>query len=768
MRHLAGLNSQQRAAVLHFEGPLLVLAGAGTGKTRALTCRIAHLVREHGVPPHRILAVTFTNKAAGEMRERVSGYLGEEPRGMWLGTFHALGARFLRIHAGEAGWSAPFTIFDAEQSLSQVKRAQKAVRVNPDRWSPRSVQGVISSAKNGLVGPQRFHDRHADGADPLAAVTALVYPEYQAALARQNAFDFDDLLMKPVELLESRPDLLHRYSDRFAFLLVDEYQDTNHAQFRLLDLLARTHGNLMVVGDDDQSIYGWRGADIRNILQFESVFPHSRVVRLERNYRSTGHVLHAANAAISHNVARKAKTLRTRRPDGEPLSILHTANETDEARCIADEAESLRRAHGWPYGSFAVLYRTNAQSRALEEELMRRFIPYQIVGGVRFYERREIRDVLAYLRLISNHRDDDAFSRVVNYPRRGIGKVSRGRLRAWARERGVSLLEAAAQARAVAGIRPSTARALRRFARAIGDWRSLARKRNAGKVTEAVVAGLDLRERLREEGPEGEDRAANVTELIAAAFRFDPSEHDLGEGEEIAAAHELDLFLQHAALVTGIDAHDSGADAVTLMTLHSAKGLEFPCVFLAGMEEGLFPLSRALESPGELEEERRLFYVGITRAGEKLFLSHAARRWRAGEGMRSRPSSFLGTIPDRLVECRRSSRLRDVAKGRAMSVRQSSRHRYRGRDGYRESERGRESLDRNQAYPDRDPAGYDDLNQDAPRYRRGERVVHGTFGFGSILEVSGFGPDLRVTVDFDDVGRRKLVVRFAGLARAFE
>ena len=756
MDHLEGLNPEQRAAVLHFEGPLLVLAGAGTGKTRALTCRIAHLVREHGVPPHRILAVTFTNKAAGEMRERVANYLGEEPRGMWLGTFHALGARLMRIHAGEVGRVAPFTIFDAEQSLNQVKRAQKAVRVNPERWNPRSVQGVISSAKNVLIGPQRFHEENADGAEPLAAAAALVYPEYQAALARQNAFDFDDLLMKPVELLESYPDILYRYSDRFAFLLVDEYQDTNHAQFRLLDLLARAHGNLMVVGDDDQSIYGWRGADIRNILQFESVFPSARVVRLERNYRSTGHVLHAANAAISHNVARKAKTLHTRRPDGEPLSVLHTATEADEARCIADEAESLRQANGWPYGSFAVLYRTNAQSRALEEELMRRFIPYQIVGGVRFYERREIRDVLAYLRLISNPRDEEAFNRVVNYPKRGIGTVSRSRLTAWARGRGVSLLEAAAEARAAEGIRPSTARTLGRFARMIGDWRSLARERNAGEVTEAVVTGLDLRERLRDEGPEGEDRAANVTELIAAAFRFDPSEHDLGEEEEIAGASELDLFLQHTALVTGIDAHDSGADAVTLMTLHSAKGLEFPCVFLAGMEEGLFPLSRALELPEELEEERRLFYVGITRAEEKLYLSYAERRWRAGEGMTSRPSSFLGTIPDTLVEYRRSSRL------------QLSRHRYRARGAYRGGRHGGESLDRSHAYADPDPARYHDLNQDAPRYRQGERVVHGTFGLGSILDISGFGPDLRVTVDFDDVGRKKLVARFAGLERAFE
>ena len=756
MDHLEGLNPQQRAAVLHFEGPLLVLAGAGTGKTRALTCRIAHLVREYGVPPHRILAVTFTNKAAGEMRERVAMYLGEEPRGMWLGTFHALGARLLRIHSGEVGRASPFTIFDAEQSLNQIKQAQKAARVNPERWNPRSVQNLISSAKNTLIGPQRFHDENADGADPLAAVTSRVYTEYQAALARQNVFDFDDLLMKPVELLEAYPEILHRYSDRFAFLLVDEYQDTNHAQFRLLDLLARVHGNLMVVGDDDQSIYGWRGADIGNILQFESVFPGARVVRLERNYRSTGHILRAANAAIAHNVARKTKTLHTRRPDGDQLNVLRTATETDEARCIADEVESLMQANGWPYRSFAVLYRTNAQSRALEEELMRRFIPYQIVGGVRFYERREIRDVLAYLRLISNPRDEEAFNRIINYPRRGIGTVTQDRLRAWARQRGVPLLEATGEAHAAGTIRPSAATTLRRFERMIGRWRALASERGAGEITEAVVTELDLRERLRREGAEGEERALNVTELIGAAFRFDPSEHDLGDEEETAATSELDLFLQHTALVMGIDAHDGGADAVTLMTLHSAKGLEFPCVFLAGMEEGLFPMSRALELPEELEEERRLFYVGITRAEEKLYLSHAARRWRAGEGVSSRPSSFLDTIPDPLVEHRRSSRLH------------VSPHRYRRGSGYREGAYRRRSVDRNHAYLDPEPAGYDDLNQDAPRYQQGERVVHGTFGFGSILEVSGFGPDLRVTVDFDEVGKKKLVARFAGLERAFE
>ena len=755
MDHLDGLNPEQRAAVLHFEGPLLVLAGAGTGKTRALTCRIAHLVREHGVPPQRILAVTFTNKAAGEMRERVALYLGEEPRGMWLGTFHALGARLLRIHAGEVGRVTPFTIFDAEQSLNQIKEAQRAVRVNPDEWNPRSVQGVISRAKNALVGPQRFHERNADGPDPLAAVVAEVYPEYQASLTRQNAFDFDDLLMKPVELLEGRPDILHHYADRFTFSLVDEYQDTNHAQFRLLDLLARVHGNLMVVGDDDQSIYGWRGADISNILQFETMFPGARVVRLERNYRSSGHILQAANKAIARNRARKTKTLHTRRADGEVLSVLQTATEVDEAHCIAEEIESCMHANGWLRRDFAILYRTNAQSRALEEELMRRFIPYQIVGGVRFYERREIRDVLAYLRLISNPRDEDAFNRIVNCPKRGIGAVTRGRLRIWARSRRLTLLEAAERAPTAGFARPSAAGVLRDFAGMVRRWAALASDRSAGEVTESVVTELDLCRLLRSEGTGGEERALNVTELVAAASRFDPSEHDLEE-EASDQLTELDLFLQHTALVTGIDAHDDEADAVTLMTLHSAKGLEFPCVFLAGVEEGLFPMARALDLPDELEEERRLFYVGITRAEEKLYLSYASRRWRAGAGAPARPSSFLKTIPEHLVEYRPSSRF--SASGYA----------YRRSYGYGMDGYGTRRPDRESIRFDPESSGYDDLNQDAPEYRRGERVVHGTFGFGSILAVSGFGHDLKVTVDFDQAGKKKLVARFADLQRTFD
>ena len=404
--YLEELNPEQREAVDHFEGPLLVLAGAGSGKTRVLTTRIAHLIHERGVPPDRILAVTFTNKAAGELRDRISRLLGEAPKGMWTGTFHALGARILRRHAPLLGWSNTFTIFDAEQSLRLIKRTTEDVGLDTRRWSAKAIRSHLSSAKNQLIGPQQFVEENADGFDAFARNVAKVYPAYQQSLRAQNAFDFDDLLVKPVELFESNTELLAVYRSRFHFLLVDEYQDTNRAQFRFVELLASEHRNLMVVGDDDQSIYGWRGADIRNILDFETAFSGAHTVRLEQNYRSTEVILSAANAVIAENVDRKGKTLRTHRMGGERITLVTTSGETDEARWIADQIEArLSEGPGLTYREMAILYRTNAQSRALEDVFRRRGLPYQIVGGVRFYERREIQDVLAYLRLTSNPLD---------------------------------------------------------------------------------------------------------------------------------------------------------------------------------------------------------------------------------------------------------------------------------------------------------------------------------------------------------------------------
>ncbi len=746
--HLEGLNPEQLAAVSHFEGPLLVLAGAGSGKTRVLTTRVGHLIMEHGVPPDRILAVTFTNKAAGEMRERIARLLDVEPAGMWIGTFHALGARLLRRHADRIGWDRSFSIFDQDQSLRLVKRVQELVGLDPKRWSPKAIRAEMSNAKNQLVSAEAFVRDNEGSFDLFARSVAKVFPLYQDELRRQNALDFDDLLVKPVELLEGSPEILERYRERFAFLLVDEYQDTNRAQFRFLELLAARHRNLMVVGDDDQSIYGWRGADIRNILDFEKAFPGAAVVRLERNYRSTQRILDAANAVIRQNVERKGKTLRTERAGGEPITLVETMDEGDEARWIVTEI-GARYAQASPpaYGAFAVLYRTNAQARALEDRFRRAGIPYQVVGGVRFYERREIQDVLAYLRLVSNPQDDVAFERVVNYPHRGIGATSQERLAAWARGQGIARLEAAARADEVPDLPAASRRAVREFAALMERYALRAEEASAGEVLEELAEELDLARHLVEEGPDGEDRARNVAELVAGALDFDAEAiEELGD-EEVEGLTDLDVFLQQVALVADVDRLDPDADSVTLMTLHNAKGLEFPVVLIAGMEEGLFPLARAYDEAAALEEERRLFYVGITRARDKLVLSWARQRRRAGDYTYGTLSSFVDAIPREVLEERRSEQLRLAAD--------STPHRPRRRP---EAEDGGRSMDF-------DLLADEDLNQDVPRLVKGERVVHETFGSGSVVEVSGFGHDLRVTVDFDGVGRKRLLVRYARLER---
>ncbi len=737
---LHALNPQQREAVEHFEGPELVLAGAGSGKTRVLTTRIWHLVTHYGVPPDRILAVTFTNKAAGEMRDRVAAMLGGNPRGSWMGTFHAIGARLLRRHAPELGWTRSFAIRDAEQSLREVRKAQTQARIDVKRWAPKAVRGCISDAKNRLIGPGEFETEHADGPDLLLRRVARVYPLYQSALRDQDALDFDDLLLLPVRLMERNRALLERYRERFAFILVDEYQDTNRAQFRLLELLAGGHRNLMVVGDDDQSIYGWRGADIGNILDFEDSFPGARVVRLEQNYRSTPVILDAANRVIRENRFRKEKTMRTERTGGARVSILEAADETDEARWIVEEVErKMLLRPELDHRDFAVLYRTNAQARALEDRFMRRGVPYQVVGGVRFYERREIQDVVAYLRLIANPRDADAFDRVVNYPRRGVGKVSAGRLAAFAAAGRVGLLEAAERADEIAGLATGARRGLKRLAGLVRRHAQLAVVRPAGEVLESLIAELDLVRILMEEGPEGADRAENVGELVAAARDFEAGLLELDEGDRDAFT-DLGLFLQHIALVADIDAHDAGADAVTLMTVHSAKGLEFRVVFIGGLEEGLFPLMRAYDEEAQLEEERRLLYVAMTRAREELYLTHAQSRRRAGEFLRGERSSFVEVLRGSVKELR-TDRVRSAA-------------RWSGRGGGRTAPRWRRRSD-----PD---AGF---NQDRPNFAKGERVVHKTFGSGVIVALSGFGPDLKVTVDFVGAGRKKLLVRYASLER---
>jgi DNA helicase-2/ATP-dependent DNA helicase PcrA len=748
---LAGLNPAQREAVLHFEGPMLVLAGAGSGKTRVLTTRIAHLVEHHGVDPKHILAVTFTNKAAGEMRERIGRLLGAEPAGMWCGTFHSVGARLLRSTAHLVGRTPSFTIYDEDDAVGVVKRIMERLRISAKDHAPRAILDSISDAKNALVTATEYESL---AMDPRSRAVAPVYAELEGTLRQANAVTFDDLLVLPVRILEQHANLRERYRDRFRFVLVDEYQDTNRAQYRFIKLLGGEHGNVMVVGDDDQSIYGWRGADIRNILDFEKDFPAAKVVRLEENYRSTPQILELANVAISANTARRGKTLRSTRPGGERATVVGALDDRDEADFIVEEISARRgspggRAPAQSLGGgltlrdFAVLYRTNAQSRALEESLRRRGFAYRLVGAVRFYDRREIRDLMAYLKLVANPSDDEAFRRAVAVPKRGIGETSIDALAAAAHAERIPLLAASVRPELVASLRPAARTALSEFAGLIGRLREAAREDAVDELLRELIDAIRYGDHLRAE-PDGQDRLDNVRELVASA-----AEVVADEGGEVGLT-PLDHFLQRATLVAGADALDPTADAVTMMTMHNAKGLEFPIVFIAGLEDGLFPLSRAFDDPEMLEEERRLFYVGITRAEQKVYLTHARSRRRNGELMASIPSSFLKVVPPGMLEERSTLKLR--ATGRSVMPHQSAATR---RPGSHVS-----------FAVDTDA----EASQDAPRFVKGERVRHGRFGSGTIAELSGTGRETKVTIDFDDesIGRKRLVVAYAGLERGWD
>lgn len=740
--HLTGLNTNQLEATSHFEGPLLVLAGAGSGKTRVLTARVCHLIQEFGISPKKILTVTFTNKAAGEMRERITKLLGSEPIGMWVGTFHAMGARLLRRHADRLGWDRSFSIFDSDQSLRLIKSVQEELGLDLKRWNPKAIRAEISNSKNRLEDDKMFQQKDQGNSELFIQTVGQVFSAYQRALQAQNAFDFDDLLMKPVELLQSHRDLLEHYRGHFSFILVDEYQDTNRAQFRFVELLARAHGNLMVVGDPDQSIYAWRGADVRNILDFETAFPSARVVPLEINYRSRESILSAANAVIDENVNRPKKILRANRKGGDKITLVETSNEKDEARWIVGEIQDqIQNTQDLSIDDCAVLYRTNAQARALEDAFLRARVPYQVVGGVRFYQRREIQDVLAYLRLISNPKDRTAFDRIVNYPRRGIGPTTRQHLKRWAMDQGVTMLEAARRADEVPGIRTAGVRGLKQFADLMSRLSMRANQVTIGEMLEGLVEDIDLIKNLNNEGPDGEDRARNVIELIAGTLDFDATLAQTIEPDEIDTFTELDLFLQEVALIADLDNLDPGSETVTLMTLHNAKGLEFGLVFIAGLEEGLFPLSRAYDEADALEEERRLLYVGITRAEDKLFMSWARQRRRAGDFTYGSLSSFISAIPDKLLEYRKSNWLSPGLYSKPIAMQNR---------GYKISHEQDEAFD---------------MNQDSPGFVLGERVMHHTFGSGAVMEISGFGRDMKVKVRFDDVGEKNLLLRYAGLEK---
>ncbi len=737
------LNPAQRAAVEHGIGPILVLAGAGSGKTRVLTMRVARIVEELGVSPHRVLAVTFTNKAAGEMRGRIARLLGAEPRGMWIGTFHGIGARLLRLHADRVGRTNEYTIYDEDDTLTVVRRLMERERVSVKEFAPKAVAAAISDAKNALVTPAEYATL---ALTPLAKAVAPVYAAMEPALRGANAVSFDDLLVLPVQLLSAHEDLRAQYAARFEHVLVDEYQDTNHAQYEFVRLIAGPRGNVAVVGDDDQSIYGWRGADVRNILDFERDYPGARVVRLEENYRSTPGILAIANVVIAQNADRRGKTLRATRPAGEPVTVLKALDDRDEADAIADEIEARRLAQREPRADVAILYRTNAQSRPLEESLRRRGIPYRLVGATRFYDRREVRDLLAWLRLAANPADDEAFRRAITVPRRGIGDSTVELMAAAARDHGIPLLAMARRAAELGGMRPAARTALGSVVDLADRFRASAEDSSVDQLILEILQATGYDDALRAEGPEGLDRLDNVRAMVEGA-----AETVVDDGGELGL-RPLDHFLQKAMLVAAVDQMGPDADVVTLMTVHTAKGLEFPVVYISGMEDGLFPLGRAFDDPDMLEEERRLLYVGITRAERKLFLTWAMSRRRNGELLPGILSSFLTPVPKDLYEARMTTKLRGSASAFAYSS-PSQR-----RPGAPVAPVGRRTI--------WEPAPEEE-SQVAPRYVIGARVRHKSFGAGTILELSGTGRDAKVSVEFDDetVGRKRLVVAFAGLER---
>ncbi|HET6765487.1 MAG TPA: 3'-5' exonuclease, partial [Longimicrobiaceae bacterium] len=695
-----------------------------------------------------------------------------------------------------------FLIYDAADAESLVKRIVKdEMQLDPKRWPPKSFQAAISKAKNELTSVQAFDEAAVDVFDRKAAE---VYARYQQALKNANAFDFDDLLVKPVELFRTHPHVLARYRERFPFLLVDEYQDTNRAQYTLLQLLAKgvERENLFVVGDDDQSIYGWRGADIRNILDFEKDFPGARTVRLEQNYRSTSNILAAANRVIEQNLRRKGKTLRTESAAGERLTLVECADELDEAAWVADEVRSRMDDDAQlTLRDFVVLYRTNGQSRAMEDALRTSRMPYRLIGGTRFYERREVKDALAYLRLVANPAADEAFLRVVNVPKRGIGDTSVARLAEFASERRISLLAAAEQAEQAPGIKGGASKALVAMGALIHKHAALAARGHAlGDLLRDLVNEAGLIAALKEEGPEEEERIDNIDSLIAGAAELEDRLRDEDpdlmaelEGMEEGSLRVIDIFLAHVALVADVDKHDPTADALTLMTMHNAKGLEFPFVFIAGMEDGLFPHSRTLGEAEQMEEERRLFYVGITRAERKLYLTTARRRRHGRDWMPSVPSRFLEDLPKELVDTRRTPAVDRTAPTFARPWRsaesgmqsRSQRLGFSGGGGRGggggfgdfgdlgfESEHS-PALRRAPAAASKAPADpsyqvdYSD-SQDAPSMNKGSRVRHPTFGSGTVVELTGGGADVKATIQFDSVGRKTIMLKYANLERDWD
>ena len=749
---LKDLNETQLAAVQHTEGPLLIIAGAGSGKTRVLTYRIAYLLQVKGVPPWAILAVTFTNKAAREMRERVTRLIGPAGEQVWVGTFHATCVQILRRHADRLGFPRHFLIFDTADQLAAVKETLKELNLDSKRYEPRGVLAAISAAKNELLDPAGYN---AQATDFWERTVARVYEGYQAKLKQNGAFDFDDLILATVRLFREDPAVLEQYQERFRYLMIDEYQDTNRAQYVLVNMLASRHRNLCVVGDADQSIYRFRGADIRNILDFERDYPDATVIKLEQNYRSTKRILEAANNVIANNLDRPEKNLWTHNPEGDPVIFYQAGDEREEAAFVGDEIRQGVLEEGRSYRDFAILYRTHAQSRTFEEEFIRRGIPYRIVSGVRFYERKEIKDLLAYLRLIFNPYDSLSLRRIINVPKRGIGDTTLSRLDDYAAAMGMPLYETLNDEAALSELSPATAGKVRAFYELVEGWRQLVGAVSLTALAERVLEESGyLAELHAERTVEAEARIENLKEFLSVTRQF-----------ELEQAQDLGAFLEHVALVSDVDAYDPQADSVVMMTLHAAKGLEFPVVFLVGMEEGVFPHSRAIMEPGELEEERRLCYVGMTRAKERLYLTCAQQRMLYGEPVASAVSRFVGEIPEHLVE-NRSEEIRAQAARARWQVLPGGRA---GRPGFGPVTMSLAGLGA-PAGAGRTPGA----GANAPAaagagaahdWRPGDKVYHRAWGQGTIVSCESSAGDLILTVAFPGQGVKKLLASMAPLER---
>ena len=775
---LARLNPSQADAVRHIKGPLLILAGAGSGKTRVLAHRVAYLIAS-GIKPFQIVAVTFTNKAANEMRERIAGLIGaERAKEATIGTFHAICARILRRDGDRIGLERSFTIYDRADQVGLVKSVMRQLDIDEKRFAPGAMLAFIEKAKDEMAEPADAARRAASWYEETAA---RIYAAYQKALEDDNGVDFDDLLMRTVHLFERNPDVLAKYQSRWLHILVDEYQDTNRTQYRLTRLLASQHRNLAVVGDDDQSIYSWRGADLRNILDFERDYPDTRVVKLEQNYRSTQTILDAAHSVVSRNTGRKEKKLWTDKGAGTQIVLFDAYNEYEEAEFVARQIEKLVGAGGRSslltrratdddaeplrHGQIAVMYRINAQSRVLEESFMRFGIPYQLVGGTRFYERREVKDVLAYVRLARNPADRLALERIVNVPARGIGDKTVEELRAWAASRGVALWEAVEAADSNPNLAPRARTQLAAFRELMRGLMELARSEPPSVLFDAVAERSGLRASIDDGTLEGEERWANVTELRNHAAEFD----------EIAPPEGLARFLEEVALVADVDTMEDRPDRVTLITLHAAKGLEFPVVFMVGLEEGLLPHKRALEDNRELEEERRLAYVGMTRAKDRLYLVHAHHRSTWGVGAPAEASRFLSELPPKLLA---PARAEGTARAGLWGGVRESREQSAYLNGWGSWQSGGRPKDpiRPRQLPDlmapARPGNGDRARAEKPSapvtaaWKAGDRVRHARFGDGVVVSSQVVKGDEEVTVAFVGEGVKRLIAAYAGLEKA--